>query len=90
MSRFDVIVRGARVVTEDKVIRADIGVADAKITALMGQFIGVSGQPSTDPQLSLRIITPTDAQEVDESKVNSSVMADIIPPSMLARQAASN
>jgi hypothetical protein len=64
--------------------------SDAKITALMGQFIGVNGQPTTDPQLSLRIITPTDAQEVDESKVNTQVMADIVPPSMLARQAASN
>ncbi len=63
---------------------------DAKITAMMGQFIGISGQPETDPQLSLRVIEPTDAQEVDESKVNASIMADIVPPSMLARQAASN
>jgi hypothetical protein len=63
---------------------------DAKITAMMGKFIGLSGQPETDPQLSLRVIEPTDGQEVDESKVNASIMADIVPPSMLARQAASN
>lgn len=63
---------------------------DPKITSLMGQFIGITGQPETDPQLSLRVIEPTDAQEIDESKVNASIMADIVPPSMLARQAASN
>ena len=63
--------------------------SDAKITALMGQFIGINGEPTTDPQLSLRVIEPTDAQQIDESKVNSSVMAGIVPPSMLARQASS-
>jgi hypothetical protein len=67
-----------------------IRTSDQKITSLMGQFIGVTGQPETDPQLSLRVITPSDAQEVDEAKVNSSVMADIVPPSMLARQASLN
>ncbi|MGA2440944.1 MAG: SH3 domain-containing protein [Tepidisphaeraceae bacterium] len=61
--------------------------SDAKITALMGQFIGINGEPTTDPQLSLRVIEPTDAQQIDESKVNSSIMAGIVPPSMLARQA---
>jgi uncharacterized protein YgiM (DUF1202 family) len=63
--------------------------ADSKITALMGQFIGINGEPTTDPQLSLRVIEPTDAQQIDESKVNSSIMAAIVPPSMLARQASS-
>ena len=61
--------------------------SDAKITALMGQFIGINGEPTTDPQLSLRVIEPTDAQQIDESKVNNSIMAGIVPPSMLARQA---
>jgi uncharacterized protein YgiM (DUF1202 family) len=64
--------------------------SDTKITAMMGQFIGVKGEPETDSQLSLRVIEPTDAQQVDEAKVNSSVMASIVPPSMLARQASSN
>ena len=64
--------------------------SDAKITAMMGQFIGVKGEPQTDSQLSLRVIEPTDAQQVDQAKVNSSIMASIVPPSMLARQASSN
>jgi hypothetical protein len=63
--------------------------SDSKITALMGQFIGINGEPITDPQLSLRVIEPTDAQQIDESKINSSIMAGIVPPSMLARQASS-
>jgi hypothetical protein len=64
--------------------------SDTKITALMGEFVGVNGPTSTDSQLSLRVIDPTEAQVVDESKVNGSVMASIIPPSLLARQASSN
>jgi SH3-like domain-containing protein len=64
--------------------------SDPKITALMSEFVGVNGPTSTDPQLSLRVIEPTEAQPVDESKVNGSVMASIVPPSLLARQAASN
>jgi uncharacterized protein YgiM (DUF1202 family) len=64
--------------------------SDAKVTGMMGQFIGVKGEPTTDPQLSLRLIEPTDAEQVDQSKVNTSVMASIIPPSLLARQASSN
>jgi hypothetical protein len=64
--------------------------SDTKITALMGEFVGVNGHTSTDPQLSLRIIDPSDAQQVDESKVNGSVMASIVPPSLLARQASTN
>ncbi len=64
--------------------------SDPKITGLMGQFVGVNGRTSDDPQLSLRVIDPTDAAGVDESKVNTSVMASILPPSLLARQASAN
>jgi len=64
--------------------------SDPKITGLMGQFVGVNGQTTDDPQLSLRVIDPTDALAVDESKVNTSVMASILPPSLLARQASAN
>jgi uncharacterized protein YgiM (DUF1202 family) len=64
--------------------------SDPKITGLMGQFVGVNGQTSDDPQLSLRVIDPTDALAVDEAKVNTSVMASILPPSLLARQASAN
>jgi hypothetical protein len=64
--------------------------SDPKVTGLMGQFIGVTGEVTTDSQLSLRVVTPTDAQVVQPEKVNGSVMADIEPPSLLARQASAN
>jgi uncharacterized protein YgiM (DUF1202 family) len=64
--------------------------SDPKITGLMGQFVGVNGPATDDPQLSLRVIDPTDALAVDEAKVNTSVMASILPPSLLARQASAN
>jgi uncharacterized protein YgiM (DUF1202 family) len=64
--------------------------SDPKITGLMGQFVGINGPSTDDPQLSLRVIDPTDALAVDESKVNASVMASILPPSLLARQASAN
>jgi uncharacterized protein YgiM (DUF1202 family) len=64
--------------------------SDPKVTGLMGQFVGVNGQTSDDPQLSLRVIDPTEAAAVDEAKVNTSVMASILPPSLLARQASAN
>jgi hypothetical protein len=63
---------------------------DPKITGLLGQFIGVKGDPQTDPQLSLRVITPTDAQAVDPDKVNGSIAAEIMPPSLLAKQASAS
>jgi uncharacterized protein YgiM (DUF1202 family) len=64
--------------------------SDPKVTGLMGQFVGISGEANTDPQLSLKVIEPTDAKVVDPAKVNGSVMAEIIPPSLLARQASAN
>ena len=64
--------------------------SDTKVTGLMGQFIGITGDLTTDSQLSLRVVNPTDAQVVEPSKVNASVMADIVPPSLLARQASAN
>jgi uncharacterized protein YgiM (DUF1202 family) len=61
--------------------------ADAKIADMIGKFVGVKGEPTTDSQLSLRVISPTDIEPVDPAKVNGSVAAEIIPPSLLARQA---
>lgn len=63
---------------------------DDKATSMMGQFIGVRGTPTNDPQLSLRVLTPTDMETVDPAKVNGTVAAEIIPPSMLARQASAS
>jgi len=58
---------------------------DTKYTALLGQFIGVKGDLATDQQLSIKVITPTDAVAVDQAKVNNGVTAEVIPPSLLPR-----
>jgi SH3-like domain-containing protein len=64
--------------------------ADAKIADMIGKFVGVKGEATTDSQLSLRVITPSDIEPVDPAKVNGSVAAEIIPPSLLARQASAS
>ncbi|CAN5608768.1 hypothetical protein BH10PLA1_BH10PLA1_13010 [soil metagenome] len=58
---------------------------DTKYTGLLGQFIGVKGDLTTDQQLSIKVITPTDAVAVDQAKVNNGVTAEVIPPSLLPR-----
>jgi hypothetical protein len=40
--------------------------------------------------VSLKVISPTSVDVVDPNKVNGSVAAEIVPPSMLARQASAN
>jgi uncharacterized protein YgiM (DUF1202 family) len=64
--------------------------ADAKIADMIGKFVGVKGEAATDTQLSLRVITPSVIEPVDPAKVNGSVAAEIIPPSLLARQASAS
>lgn len=56
---------------------------DAEISNLVGQFIGVKGQVQDDQQLQLKVITPAGASLVDPSKVNTKVLAQITPPSLL-------
>ena len=58
---------------------------DPKFADLIGQFVGVKGQVGTEPQLNLRVVAPTGTEVVDPSKVNGSVAAEIIPPSLLTR-----
>jgi hypothetical protein len=62
-----------------------IRTTDSKITDLIGVFVGVKGDPTTDSQLSLRVITPTTIQQIDPAKVNNSIAAQILPPSLMAR-----
>jgi hypothetical protein len=52
--------------------------------SLMGKFIGVKGDLTTEAQLSLKVINPTEAAQVDAAKVNHGVSATVVPPSMLA------
>jgi hypothetical protein len=56
-----------------------------QIPSFTGQFVGVKGTATTDARLALKVIPVTDITPVDPSKVNSSVAAGIIPPTMLPR-----
>jgi hypothetical protein len=55
---------------------------------LLGQFVGIKGRVSVDPALNMKLIDPSsDAEAVDPSKVNTSVAAQIIPPSLMPMHA---
>lgn len=60
-----------------------IRVTEAKYGPLLGQFIGVRGAITPDPQLRSIIENPTEAAPVDQAQVNGSIAAQIIPPSLL-------
>ena len=53
------------------------------VTALLNQFVGVKGELTNDPLLRLRVITPTEAKAVDQTKVGSTIAAAVIPTSIL-------
>jgi SH3-like domain-containing protein len=57
--------------------------ADPKYALLLDQFVGVRGDLRTDERLRMKIITPNEAEPVEQSKVNNTVIATITPPSML-------
>jgi uncharacterized protein YgiM (DUF1202 family) len=65
-------------------IRSD----DPKITGFMGQFIGVKGQLNTDPNLSLKVVTPTESAVVDPNQLFRGVAAQLVPPSLIPAGAA--
>jgi hypothetical protein len=56
---------------------------DNKIGTLMNQFVGVKGDVKTDEQLSLKVIEPTAFETVDQSKLYTGVMSQIVPPSLM-------
>ncbi len=56
-----------------------------KIANMIGQFVGVRGAIAADPQLSLKVVTITEIQGVEQAKVNKTVSAQIIPPSLLGK-----
>jgi SH3-like domain-containing protein len=60
---------------------------DAKYAGLVNQFIGVKGDITEDSNLNLKFISPTDAETVDPAKVNTTITATVIPPSMLPKAA---
>lgn len=59
---------------------------DSRPTALLGQFVGVKGAITTDESLNLKMIdNPTAIDPVDQAKVNGTVAAQILPPSLFPR-----
>src|SRR5205085_99165 len=60
-----------------------IRTADQKYAALLNQFIGVKGDIATETSLSMKVVSPTDAEAVDPANVFKSVAAQVVPPSLL-------
>lgn len=56
---------------------------DPKYAGLLNQFVGVRGELTNDQRQKMKFITPTEAEVVDASKVNSTVIATLVPPSMV-------
>jgi len=56
---------------------------DAKIGNYLGQFVGVRGPIISDAQLKSIIDSPTDIKAVDQTKVNVSIAAQLVPPSLI-------
>ena len=62
---------------------AYIRTSDSKYVTMLGLFIGVRGSISNDPQLRSIIENPIESIPVEPSKVNQSVAAQIVPPSLI-------
>ena len=56
---------------------------DTKYQGLLGEFIGVKGDVTTDPTLGLKVVTASDVAEVDPNQLFRGVGAQIVPPSLL-------
>ncbi len=57
--------------------------SDPKFATFIDKFVGVKGELATDAQLSLKTVTATDIQLVEQAKVNHGVTAQIVPPSLV-------
>jgi hypothetical protein len=60
--------------------------SDPKYTGLLNQFVGVNGDITEDPSLTMKVITPTSVDTVDQARVNTNVTATVMPPSLLPKQ----
>jgi SH3-like domain-containing protein len=57
--------------------------SDNKLGSQVGQFVGVRGEISSDSELSLRVISPTLIEPVDQNNIFKSVASQIVPPSLI-------
>jgi uncharacterized protein YgiM (DUF1202 family) len=55
---------------------------DPKTVEMLGQFVGIKGALKDESRLGARVITPTEVTACDPAKVHTTIMAQIIPPSM--------
>lgn len=56
-----------------------------KYAGLLGQFIGVKGEVATETGLSMKVISPVDAEAVDQNTLYTKIAAEIVPPSMVPK-----
>jgi len=59
----------------------------ARYGAMIGKFIGVKGEVTTESALSMKVLVPTDAKEVDPNALYRTIASQIVPPSMLPKTA---
>ena len=60
----------------------------AKYGGMIGKFVGVKGEMTSESALSMRVIIATDAAEVDPNALYRTIAATIVPPSMLPKATA--
>lgn len=60
---------------------------DPKYGGMIGQFIGVNGELTTDGGLGLKVVAPTESLEVDPNQLFRGVSSQIVPPSLLPQTA---
>jgi uncharacterized protein YgiM (DUF1202 family) len=60
---------------------------DPRAATYIGKFIGVKGELQSDAQLTLKVVPATLIEEVNPSAVNDTVAAQVMPPSMIGRNA---
>jgi len=58
---------------------------DAKLGAMLNQFIGVRGDITQDTTMNLKIISPNTFESVDPNKVGTTVTAQVLPPTLLPK-----
>jgi hypothetical protein len=61
-----------------------------KVVEHLGQFVGIKGQLTDDPRLGARVVLPTDMTTIDPAKVHTTITAQIIPPSLIPREASTD
>ena len=59
----------------------------SKYGAMIGKFIGVKGEITSESALSMKVLVPTDAKEVDPNALYRTIASQIVPASMLPKTA---